>query len=78
MAHSIKHATKMQTFNQLLLKTATALDDVDNYNLLDNKVSEATFVDLQEMQALRAIALINYITNNAETLVEELVSEISE
>lgn len=68
----------MQTFNQLLLKTATALDDVDNFELTECKLSEATFLELQEMQALRAIALINYITNNAEILIEELVSEISD
>lgn len=77
MASSIKGLTKLQTFNRLLIETASALDAVDDYDLTDNFVSEMTFTQLQELQSLRSIALINFIMLNAELLIVELVEDIS-
>jgi hypothetical protein len=57
------------------------MEDVANYELkkkIKNMVSEMKAVQLQETQALRSIALINYIMYNAESLIEELVSQIVE
>jgi len=78
MTHNIKRLTKLQTFYHLLTTTTSALEDVDNYDLRDNVISQMAFEHLQEMQALRSITLINYITYNAELLIEELVSDITE
>ncbi len=75
----LKTLTKLHTFNQLISKAAIALEDIDNFDLVsENPISEGTFLELQELHALRCITLIQYVLYNAETLIEEFVSDIIE
>jgi hypothetical protein len=77
MKYDIKRFTKLQTFYRLLTQAATANENVDDFDLnSEDPTSVVAFNSLQEMQALRCIALIHFVVNNSETLVEEFVSDI--
>jgi hypothetical protein len=75
----MSNISKLRTFESLLSKATAAFEDTDDFELdPDNKNSVAAFDNLQEMYSLRAIALINYIINNSETLIEEFIFDLTE
>jgi hypothetical protein len=73
------NTSKMPTFETLLTKTILALEDTNDHLLeLDNKANVIEFDNLQKTYSLHAIALITYIINNSETLIEEFIFDITE